>query len=188
MNKGVDKATGEWINFMNAGDSFVCDETIANVFDISVQNTNEILYGDTVLQHPVGNYYRNCSDGKWYHQSIFTPTYLMKRYHFDTHYKIMADEDFIRKCANDGIKLKYLPIPISRYECFCGLSSTHFIEMYIERAEIRGIDKDIYWQIKLMSMCIKRFLKKLLLWDKWHTFDFEKERARLEKNPRLKKI
>ena len=49
MNKGIRQAKGEYLNFMNAGDTFACCETLAGVF--GKQRTADILYG----YMPIGN-------------------------------------------------------------------------------------------------------------------------------------
>ncbi|MBV4191775.1 glycosyltransferase, partial [Bacteroides fragilis] len=44
MNKGVDKATGEWVCFMNAGDTFYSPDTILSVSDCFCHQY-DIVYG-----------------------------------------------------------------------------------------------------------------------------------------------
>lgn len=53
MNKGIDRATGEWINFMNAGDCFMEEDTINKVFTKDIDECKSVLYGDVELSRKV---------------------------------------------------------------------------------------------------------------------------------------
>ncbi|MEP1967467.1 MAG: glycosyltransferase, partial [Nonlabens ulvanivorans] len=47
MNKGAKCASGTWVNFLNAGDTFISDTTVADVFEIADFN-DDLIYGDTL--------------------------------------------------------------------------------------------------------------------------------------------
>ena len=98
MNKGIDLATGEWLNFMNAGDNFYCSKTIS---EISFSFLREyMIYGNAVLS-PSGNIQNqqdwDCQFNKQIiHQSIFFPALFIKSIKYDCSYKIMADFDLVK--------------------------------------------------------------------------------------------
>lgn len=49
MNKGIDKATGDWINFMNAGDTFTDKYVLDKVFKHSSFSNIDVLYGNSTI-------------------------------------------------------------------------------------------------------------------------------------------
>lgn len=51
MNKGVCAASGDWVNFMNAGDSFYCNETISTLFAESIDKTVVCIFGNTIFHY-----------------------------------------------------------------------------------------------------------------------------------------
>lgn len=58
MNKGIDRATGDWINFMNAGDCFFNNVALENVFPRNYESVNfDILYGYQVHSFHMENLY-----------------------------------------------------------------------------------------------------------------------------------
>lgn len=51
MNKGIEAATGEWINFMNSGDIFATRDVIQNIFASNINENTDIIYGNSIIQN-----------------------------------------------------------------------------------------------------------------------------------------
>ena len=151
MNKGIDKATGEWINFMNAGDSFADNNILSKIFFL--KNLNSIIYGDYYLISESGNC--NYQNAKLLdeiqkhmispHQSFFIKISLMKQNRFSKEYKMASDYDFLLKCYKKGIKFMYLKLPISKYLAG-GYSKSNKVQldleyMYIQSKYLSNIEK-----------------------------------------------
>jgi glycosyltransferase involved in cell wall biosynthesis len=106
MNKGIQAATGTWVNFMNAGDTFVDNEVLEKINFESFKNdilvygkklqNNKIINPLPIKVLEVGEIHAN-------HQSMFFNKYLLENeLKYDLQYKIYADYELVNK-----IYLKY---------------------------------------------------------------------------------
>jgi glycosyltransferase involved in cell wall biosynthesis len=115
MNKSINVATGEWIIFMNAGDTFFEKLNITNFIN-DVKNETELYNGsinfinedtkEKVFKPPYG------LDKIWitvpaWHQASFIRTSLMKKYMYSLEYKIAGDHDFYLKCFINDHKFQF---------------------------------------------------------------------------------
>ena len=91
MNKGIAAATGDYINFMNAGDRFVDTKTVEKAVSLFPPNV-DVVYGDSYEKSANGSiYYVECSSnpddlakGPTYrHGSSFVKTNVHKEHLFD---------------------------------------------------------------------------------------------------------
>ncbi|MCT7530915.1 glycosyltransferase family 2 protein [Aliarcobacter cryaerophilus] len=137
MNKGIDIATGEWINFMNAGDSFVEFSTISNVINNLDKNT-DIVAGDIYyLENGKSTYKKSHNlDKKFngmfcFHQTMFTKIELLKKYKFNTSFKIAADYYFTLKCAMNNYNFQFVDFAVANF-LSGGISETNKIQAKIE--------------------------------------------------------
>lgn len=194
MNKGIDKTSGEWINFMNAGDSFYNDTVVEDIF-ISFNDNPDIIYGDTALCYEWVNVITAPLDLSEIqesmplcHQSIFVRNSLMKKYKFNTHYKVSADYDFLLKVYNDRYNFKYIPLCISSFDYTEGVSKRNRALLRAESAKIAGKKFDYKWKYKLfvntityslMSLIYKLMPKKKLQ---------KRKLSQFAKDKRIKKI
>ena len=51
MNKGVEHASGEWVNFLNSGDIYVSSGSLENVMVSDVITDSDVVFGNSIEIH-----------------------------------------------------------------------------------------------------------------------------------------
>jgi glycosyltransferase involved in cell wall biosynthesis len=103
MNKGIDLASGEWLNFMNSGDWLYNNSVLSELFENRVYPSIDLIAGTSFIRSPWGNFQGKKLTAEkifknYYHQSIFSRYILNKKHPFDISYRIASDFNFIYKC------------------------------------------------------------------------------------------
>lgn len=172
MNKGIKLATGDWINFMNAGDCFHDSGVCQSVMDRIVGQPT-IVYGSTFMKYYFGELIKKpfpIQELTWHmvfiHQSCFIQAAYQKAHLFNTCYKITSDYDLFHRAYRDEVAFCCLDLVISDYEASYGISSSNFLSFEKEMADINGIHRDPAWGVRLYIRycwdCIKQRGKRLL--------------------------
>lgn len=86
------------------------------------------------------------------HQSVFVKTSLLKQYHFDTSFKICADNAFFTMIYNKGERFCYIDMPVSVYDVY-GVSSKPSWQYFKEEIRIIARHNILY----LVPFCFKYF-------------------------------
>jgi glycosyltransferase involved in cell wall biosynthesis len=131
MNKGIDLATGGWINFMNSGDTFFSREVLYDLNKFITTNI-DIIYGNTyldgkLLYKPINNISNMffLKGGMVNHQAIFARKICLKNGGFNTKYKICADKDWLMLQYKNGAKSKYISLDVCNYDTHGNSSNKH---------------------------------------------------------------
>ena len=117
MNKGLKRATGDFLCFLNAGDKLHSQETLAHIASsVSDGSPIGVLYGDTHIVDNEGTFIRNrrltppehltwrsfkqgmlvCHQAFYINRQIALP--------YDTTYRFSADFDWCIRCMKEGEK------------------------------------------------------------------------------------
>jgi len=149
MNKGVKLSSGKYVNFMNAGDTFV-NQSVISTFIKQIESDYDLYYGGANM-HITNNEYYKAGNTDFYntvpicHQAIFTKRNLLINNPFDLKYKIASDYDFLFKLYNEGIKFKNLDIPICNFDgsgvstenkLFTNIEALHVLSNYASVDEV----------------------------------------------------
>ena len=115
MNRGIEKAGGEWTIFMNAGDVFYSHDTVRNVVR-KIDPGSDLVYGSFLYVQPeYGNLTTLKKPGKlaelWLgmvfsHQALFVRTSILKRKCFDCRYRYSADYAMVFGLEKQGYKFQ----------------------------------------------------------------------------------
>lgn len=131
MNKGIAKAKGEYLNFMNSGDSFYEADTLMKVF---VKGRKaDILYGDCLRlyenrevlhRYPQPLELYSLYSGPICHQAMMIRSSLLKDTGYDETFKICADYKHLMEMGLKGATIEYVGVPVCRYD-MSGISSAY---------------------------------------------------------------
>jgi glycosyltransferase involved in cell wall biosynthesis len=166
MNKGIDFATGQWINFMNAGDYFYEKDTVQRVFEKRF-NEADFIYGHTCFLGGDFNGIVKAWDFKilwktmvFTHQSLFTKREVLKNYKFQTKFKICADYDLIYNSYIKGLKFYNSDTVIAAFNP--GFSDVSRAKMAVEKWKVvRKHRNDLKFHWFYFQLLIKRFFRDL---------------------------
>lgn len=142
MNKGIARARGEYLIFMNAGDVFFHPE-ILRLIEPYLNGENEIVYGDTqYINEDCSSEIVSCPDSlskEFFigntinHQSAFIRRSLFARFgSYDEKFPIFADVEKWLVYKENGCRFKHLPVIVAGFYR-TGVSSRYTESYYAER-------------------------------------------------------
>ncbi len=134
MNKGLAKATGDWVNFMNAGDVFTGKDTISKVIASNLEDYG-VVYGDSIAAYPLGRLVfkragmpEDMVKGMVFcHQAAFVRRELVTRVGFDISFPIGADFNILFGLYSTGVRFKKLPLTVAIFDA-AGLSNLKMVQ------------------------------------------------------------
>lgn len=142
MNQALDEAKGEWVIFINSGDSFYTKDSLKNLCSC-INSDSDVVYGNSVVRD-------NFGDALWHgdlsvvekkmpfnHQSSMIKTTVARSIRFNEQLKIAADYNMVLGAYKRGCKFTYADFPIAVF-CLDGVSSTNFEATTNERYQVRA--------------------------------------------------
>lgn len=120
MNKGVAMATGRWIIFMNAGDTFADDTTAGRLLDSGILDGDkaDVVYGDVVKEGTVvvAGEPRNCHRMFFCHQSCLARRSLLVETPLDTRHPMSADFKWVKTMIAQRRRLRHIDLPVACFD------------------------------------------------------------------------
>jgi len=171
MNKGLMKATGEFIIFMNAGDTFVDKSIIQLVFNRDITTKTGVVFGDVYSKYKsklqrehYTPFYLNKKRIRPMgisHQSIFVKTTLAQSIGFSAQFKVAADYDLINQIYKKEYEFLDVGFPISIYDT-TGFSAKNRKLAFKEVGIICNVEKTVLFKLSYLLLSSKLFVKKIL--------------------------
>ena len=127
MNKGLDRARGEWVLMLNAGDILADPRVLADILE-GREYDGDVLYGDAVLRDrywgrelfkpfPAMELTEMERGLPFCHQAAFARRELLQKYPFDIRFSISADYDQFLRAWMDGARFGHIPRVVAIFDC-----------------------------------------------------------------------
>ena len=148
MNKGVKMAQGEWVIFMNAGDTFAGDDTLQRVFGNPLDA--DVIYGDVIKGELVkkAEAPRNAHRMFYCHQSAFVRTSCLREFPFDIRHRMSADFK-LKQLYLNGKRFRQLDFPVANFDTQGVSNKNRSAGLYDNIQVIRETDR-LWEQMRLL--------------------------------------
>lgn len=122
MNKGIRLASGDFVSFLNAGDSYLPD-ALSNINMFYHDEAFDLTYGGLNYINPDGSLTVKMSkpdrhyvtSRHWNHPSMFLRRDIYKKYGFNEKFRTYSDFDLYLKLRKDGIKIRVIPMILTNF-------------------------------------------------------------------------
>ena len=168
MNKGIAKAKGEYLNFMNSGDRFYAKDTLEQVFVNNTPNA-DMVYGDWIrIEKDNSDLMKAPNEVSldfFYtdnicHQAMFLKSSTMKKKGYDETFQIYADWARWMEMALDDSSFQFVPITIGCFDATEGLSNKLTSNLEMEKERMRTIISNPIREILNHNVVYKNELDK----------------------------
>lgn len=173
MNKAVRLSKGEWINFMNVGDTFYSPTTVEEIFNDKKYDA-DMIYGDHEVIYDFG-LSRMKKAGDWSnlwkgmifsHQSLFARSSVLRKYMFNDKRREASDFEFIYTTYINRHTHQHVDMVVSKYLAQ-GPSDIYrtrqvMIAWSIVRRSRNTLRVNIYYLSLLAKTFISAVFKKLM--------------------------
>lgn len=143
MNKGINLASGKWLNFMNAGDIFSTNTIIDDIANSGLFDRSDFIYSDFYVQRKKKKRLikQDYSKGRVLHQSCF----YRKTLHNDV-----------------GKYIVTKPYIVSDYWFFVQIKNTRIVKynMPISINDTKGISMQGYW-CQYQKICVDYMFRRI---------------------------
>jgi len=170
MNKGINVASGEWINFMNAGDEFYENDVLNKIFSQNKFKKMDVVYGNHNVIYPhktriakAGNIEDIWKGSQFCHQSAFVSVYVHKEYKFNLSNRIGADFEFFYTLYKKNMSFRHIDITVANYSAG-GLSDIKRIDSIVGWWNIieKNTKVNLYYVWSILKEIFKEWVKKCL--------------------------
>jgi hypothetical protein len=152
MNKGLQKATGDYIAFLNAGDSLYAEDTIQTIAE-KAESSPAVIYGDTATTDAEGNFlrlrrhrppktltWRSFKKGMLVcHQAFYVRLDIAREFPYNLKYRHSADVDWciriMKEAERRGLALVNAHVIVANFE-EGGDTTQHHRDSLMERFNV----------------------------------------------------
>ena len=142
MNKGLERACGDYMLFLNAGDALAAPDILAKL-KLAAEQTPDFIYGDSYEESGTSTFYKKSRSHSaimtgmfTHHQAMLYRRAALGDLRYDLNYKIAADYDFTARFLQKTDRILYYPFPFCIFESG-GISQQRAGQGRREQFEIR---------------------------------------------------
>ena len=180
MNKGIERANGRYLIFMNAGDYFSDEQILEFINQKIIELKPDFIYGDALesvdgaLHYKKSRPHTKINQGMFtHHQAMVYSHNLLKEQRYNTEYVISADYDLTLSALKESGEILHIPLPFCVYKSG-GISQQQVLTGRKEQFAIRknhGISRfknALIFVIQTLLYRLRRIFPKLYWWLKRH--------------------